>query len=151
MITIALFLTGLNENNPITKARVWGCGNYLQGNPRIVHTNILESHEFMIDNDIICDYPVFFLEEFANTGNVFFVGNRVYRDLSRVSHYLSVYGHIYYTGSCGNKIQSMQLVCCDNIFENLITSGMYEHLQSRHMLSVAKYAHTNNIFSNHIE
>lgn len=146
-----MHLKGLSGNNPITKARVWGCGNYLQGNPRIVHTNILEGHEFMINNEIICDYPVFFLEEFANTGNVIFVGNRVYRDLSRVTHYPTVYGHIFYTGSYGNNIQSMKLVCCDNIFDNLITNGMYEHLQSQHMLSVAKYAHTNNIFSNHIE
>lgn len=141
-------LTGKSAIKPITKARLFCSGNYLQGDTRINHLNILESHEFMINNEIIADYPVFFAQELANNGTVVFTGNSVYRDDTRVPHF-SAYGHIYYTGHTGssNNIQSMKFICCDNIFENTDnTQAMYEYLQSN-----IKIVHKNNIFDNILE
>ena len=142
-------LTGKNANQQITKARLYCSGNYLQGNPRINHNHIVESHEFMVNNEIIADYPVFFLQEFANNGTAVFTGNRVYRDMTRVTHYSSAYGHIYYTGNTGsgNNIQSMKFICCDNIFENTDnTQSMYEYIQSNIII-----VHKNNIFDDTLE
>ena len=131
--------------NPLTICRLRGNGNYLQGNPRIIHVNVLECYEFMSDNEIVCDYPIFFLEEFANIGTAIFIGNRVYRDLSRVPRFTTAYGHIYYTGvsGSGNNIQSMKLICCDNIFDNISNSSMYSYLQS-----AMRTIHKNNVFVN---
>jgi len=142
-------LTGKSASKSITKARLFCSGNYLHGNPRIIHNYILESYEFMINNEIIADYPVFFAQELANNGTVVFTGNRVYRDVTRVTHYSSAYGHIYYTGHTGssNNIQSMKFICCNNIFENTDnTQAMYEYLQSN-----IKIVHKNNIFDDILE
>ena len=99
-----------SSGTAIPKGRVWGSGNYLQGNPRIIFVNILESHVFMINNEIICDYPIFFLEEFADTGTAVFTGNRVVRDLSRAIFFTTAFGHIYYTGSQGYSVNETYLL-----------------------------------------
>ena len=141
-------LTGKSSSKSITKARLFCSGNYLQGDTRINHLNILESHEFMVNNEIIADYPIFFVQEFADKGTAVFTGNRVYRDDTRVPHF-SAYGHIYYTGHTGssNNIQSMKFICCNNIFENTDnTQTMYEYIQSN-----IKIVHKNNIFGNTLE
>ena len=129
--------------------RIWGCGNYLQGDTRIHYLNTVESHVFMKDNEIIADYPVFFLQEFANIGTVVFIGNRVYRDLTRATFFTTPYGHIYYTGTSGseNNIVSMKLICCDNVFDNLNAQYMYSYLQNGTMRTV----HKNNIFADMFE
>lgn len=130
--------------DPLVVGRLRGFGNYLQGNPRIIHVNVQECHEIMSDNEIVCDYPIFFLQEFANTGTAIFVGNRVYRDLSRVPRFTTAYGHIYYTA--GNNTHSMKLICCDNIFDNLSNSSMYSYLDSS-----MRTIHKNNVFLNTYE
>ena len=137
-------LGSTSGSNSIIIVKIWGHGNYLQGNPRIVYVNTLESYIFMTNNEIICDYPIFFLEEFANTGAAIFKGNRVYRDLSRVIYFTTSFGHIYYTSNPGsnNNIQSMKLICCDNIFDNMPLNTMYTHLQTS-----MRNIHKNNIFS----
>lgn len=137
-------LTG--SSTSLVKGNLRCHGNYLQGDTRIVHVNLLESHHMITNNDIISDYPLFFLEEFANTGTVIFTSNRVYRDLSRVDHYTDAFGYIYYTGNSGSNIQSMKLVCCDNIFNFLKTTSMYSLLQSSIM-----NVHKNNVFVNQVE
>lgn len=141
LIALMLFTSG---GAPITIGRLWGNGNYLQGNPRITHVNIIESHEIMTNNEIICDYPIFFLEEFANIGTAIFTGNRVYRDLTRATYFTTPFGHIYYTGASGsgNNIQSMKLICCNNIFDNLMRINMYSYIQNS--MSVI---HKNNYFT----
>ena len=134
-----------SAGSPITLGRSWGCGNYLQGDPRITHINILECHDSMLSNEIIADYPIFFLEEFANTGTAQFIGNRVYRDISRATYFTTPWGHIYYTGTTGsnNNIQSMRLVSCDNVFDNLMMQNMYSYLQSGTMRTI----HKSNVFA----
>lgn len=137
---LMLFTSG---GTPITKGRIWGCGNFLQGDTRITYVNIIESHAVMTNNEIICDYPIFFLEEFANTGTAIFTGNRVYRDLTRVTRFTTPFGHIYYTGTSdsSNNIQSMKLISCNNIFDNLLLTNMYSYLQTS-----IRNIHKNNVF-----
>ena len=145
---LKMLLGSTSGSAPIIIGKIWGNGNYLQGNPRFIYVNTLESYLFMTNNEIISDYPIFFLEEFANTGTAIFKGNRVYRDLSRVLYFTTPYGHIYYTGNSGsgNNIQSMKLICCNNIFDNMPQNSMYTYLQSS-----IKNIHKNNIFSDMTE
>lgn len=137
-----------SSGSQIERFKMECCRNYLQGNPRIVHVNIAESYEFMHNNEIICDYPIFFIEEFADSGTAIFTANRVYRDLSRATYFTSPKGHIYYTDTSGsdNNIQSMRLICCDNVFDNLLISGMYSYLQTK-----MRTVHKNNVFADQYE
>ena len=138
-----------NEFIPII--RLIGKGNHLQGNPRIKYKQVNESHVSLIGNELICDYPLFLLSEFANSGTVIFVGNRVYRDMTRVTSYTVPRGQIFYTSHpyADSNITSLHFICCQNAFENLqYTSSMYYDLQC---VSTIKAIHENNTFADYIE
>ena len=130
--------------NGIQKSRVKGINNYLYGDTRITHKNALESHELMIGNEIISDYPIFFDSGFAKKGTAIFTNNRVYRDLTRVTRFTTPYGHIYYGQDY--DIVSVKLVCCDNIFDNLNQNAMYSYLHTN-----IRIKHANNVFTDLIE
>ena len=115
------------------------------------NTHVSESHVSMTGNELVCDYPLFFLSEFANTGTARFIGNKVTRDMSRATNYTTPRGQLYYTGQPGNfnNINSMKLICCDNIFDNIsYNSTMYNDIVR---ISNIEYIHTNNIFDDFIE
>lgn len=132
----------------IVKADIHCSGNHFQGDTRITYVNVTESHLFIVNNEFISDYPIFYLEEFAITGTAMFTGNRVYRDLTRVGYYTTPQGHIYYTGSPGsNNNQSIKFIICDNVFDNIIGSTMYSFLQS----SPIQVIHKDNLFSATVE
>jgi hypothetical protein len=138
-----------SSSNPIVKFKMLCSDNYLKGDTRIGHKNILESHEIVVNNEILSDYPIFFLQEFADSGMAVFSGNTVHRDLSRVLYYTSPDGIIYYTDAMGldNNIQSMSLICCNNIFDNVNIGTMYDYLQSNTMTTV----HKKNVFADTYE
>ena len=134
----------------ISRIDVKGYGNYLHGNPRIFQMCVNECHVSLVNNDIVSDYQSFFLSEFADAGTAIFMGNRVYRDLSRVTNYTVPRGHIYYTGAAGSTNNtSMRFICCDNVFDNILySSSMYSDLER---ITNIKKIHKNNIFADLIE
>lgn len=148
-------MRGLNNDTTTEHTSVVnliGKGNYLYGSPRIDYTNIDESHVSLIGNELVCDYQLFLLCEFANSGTVIFEGNRVYRDMNRVTTYTTPKGQMFYTSTntAQTNITSMKVVCCNNIFENLIydSSLMYGDFQK---VSLIQLKHSNNVFANHVE
>lgn len=128
-----------------------GRSNYLCGNPRIDYVNVDESHVSLIGNELVCEYQLFLVCEFADSGTVIFEGNRVHRDMSRVPTYTVPLGQIFYTGKTNgdNDIPSMQFICCGNIFDNLhYSSLMYNDFLK---LSTIRAIHENNIFVDTVE
>lgn len=134
--------------NKIAESIICGVGNHLHGNIKFIYSNVTSSHVWFSGNNIISDYPIIFLSEFADSGTAVFSENRVYRDLSRVTYFTNPYGHIYYTGSNNNNnnIVSMRLICCNNVFDNLNIYNMYAFLQNS-MTAI----HRNNIFADTVE
>ena len=134
--------------NKIAESIICGVGNHLHGNIKFIYSNVTSSHVWFSGNNIISDYPIIFLSEFADSGTAVFSENGVYRDLSRVTYFTNPYGHIYYTGSNNNNnnIVSMRLICCNNVFDNLNIYNMYAFLQNS-MTAI----HRNNIFADTVE
>ena len=157
---------GNDEGNNSTM-RFWISGNHIQGDVRIghklyylnnVYESFCESHLFMTDNDIISDYPIIFLKEFADVGTALFSGNRVYRDMSRVSSSSNEFGFILHSdiSEQDSNITSMKLVCCENMFENLFfhngntSTSIYSEI-ARLSASRIKAVHSDNIFKDQVE
>jgi len=128
----------------IPMARLTGLRNYIQGDTRIVFNNVVESHVKFVDNDIISDYPIIFLNGFANSGTATFVANHVYRVLSRVTNYSIPYANIYYSTSC--VVNEASLICCDNIFDGIDNTPMYSFVPS-----TMQVIHSKNIYSEFID
>lgn len=138
-----------DPNSSIPIIRLIGKGNYLYGNPRIRYNQVTESHVSLIGNEIISDYTLFLISEFANSGTVIFIGNRVHRELSRVNN--EAKGQIFYTGNnnATTNITSLKFICSQNIFDNLLyASSMYNDFNKVSSIDVI---HENNIFADTIE
>ena len=132
-----------NNENGIKMIILEGCNNYLQGDTRMNYKNVTESHIYLHHNDYCSDYPVFFLGEFADTGDVVFECNHIYRDITR-ANYFTTKAHFYYTSfsNSANNIQSARFVCCLNDFENVLNSQMYIFIPS-----TVSIRHRRNIYS----
>lgn len=140
-----------NNNESMPFVNLIGSHNFLHGNPRIVQQNVDECHVSLIGNELISDYQLFLISEFAKTGTVIFNGNRVFRDLSIVGNYSTPKCQIFYTGTTDSdtNIESLQFMCCNNIFENVIYASLtYHDLQ---VLSSIVSIHKNNIFADIVE
>lgn len=138
-----------SSNIPIVN--LVGRGNHLHGSPRIDYISVNESHVSLTDNELICEYQLFLVCEFANSGTVIFEGNRVHRDMSRVPTYTVPRGQIFYTGNTNsnNNITSLQFICCGNIFDNVqYSSSMYCDFPK---ISTIRAIHQNNIFVDSVE
>lgn len=150
--------------------RITGAGNFVQGDIRITqqlfcvdgtkneYKSFTKSHLFLSDNDLICDYPIIFMNEFADSGTAMFTRNRIYRDLSRVPSETNASGLIFFSSLSEQEsnISSMKLDCCDNIFENLhfyngnsLTSIYSDLTRLTNIRINAK--HSDNIFKDYVE
>lgn len=140
-------------DNKISESWIHGSGNHLYGNIKLIYENVASSHVWFSGNNIISDYPIIFLSEFADSGTAVFTENRVYRDMSRVTYFQNPEGIIYYTGNNNNNnnnIVSMKLICCNNVFDNLNFSNaiMYAYVDNIDNISTI---HDNNIFADTVE
>ena len=143
--------TTTNNNETISFVNMKGSHNLLHGNPRIVQQNVDECHVLLIGNEFISDYQLFLISEFADKGTVIFNGNRINRDLSRVSNYSTPKCQIFYTGTtdANTNINSLKFMCCNNVFENVIYATLtYHDLQ---VLSSIESIHKDNIFADLVE
>lgn len=139
------------SSSTISLINLYGRGNYLYGDTRIIYSDVVESHVSLIGNEFICDYQLLLVSEFANQGTVVFNGNRVYRDITRVTYYTNPKGQIFYTGKTNStsNIQSMRFVCCGNIFDNLLYSTvMFNNFQ---IVDNIRAIHSNNIFADYYD
>ncbi len=144
--------SGTKEKSiPIIK--LFGKGNYLLGNTRIKYANVAESHVSLIGNELICDYTLFLLSEFADRGTVIFTGNRVHRDRTRVQCNTDLHCQLFYTANPNDNdtnITSLHLICCNNTFDNVVfnSSSMYYDFP---WISTIKAIHANNTFADYVE
>ena len=146
-----LMYISINGNSEIPLANAKGFNNYLSGNPRIIYKNVFESHISLIGNEMICEYPLFLISEFAKSLTVNFIGNQVHRDLSRVPNSLPKCMVFYtsHTNYDDSVIDSLKFICSQNIFDNVqkTTSIYNDFIKINSKIDVDHdVIHTDNIF-----
>jgi len=144
LATITAFRYDKYVDNVIKTCRIDAEGNYLQGDTRILLQDVKEAHIIMRDSELHSEYPIFFLEEFADQGSAFFRGNLVCRE-SRLSGDLSK-GYFIYTGSSASNVTSARFICEGNVFHNIAKTNVYPSLPS-----TVTCVHKNNIFKDTTE